>query len=476
MTRIFKKITALVMAAVTAGALGLDAAAEAVEKEEEIGGYTVEERANWGINDYAENIKTVYKLTYPDEADVIDGIVDAIVSSETFAGIFEEEGREAFLIVEDSLRNALEPSAAPLDEYDNCYYSKYYVNTITQSGAGKSAAAATLMALIGSGVSGYSANSLSNVQTELNEETSTNMTISQITKVLKKHIPARNGYTVKMMGCVPNKYNTAYQLINCISDALYRDTVPVIQIEDTSLLDYYNGTNIGPHYLAVTEVDTLAECIVVLDPNNDSKYNGSHNIDYADLDILLRKAKVIWVSGFVADKTCSGLEAVMAEYPAGTYFNNRPDGKACTCHGWCKPGKIYNDKGEYCTCIRIDDGTQCVAFARHVFYSVKGRAEKESESNSLYKHYVGETVKDDPVSAKDILSGVSIGTYVRVETTTWDYVNNCYIDHSLSIVDTSDTYITVYQANYGGRCLVTYKQYTWAEFVKNFQKIYFYVE
>lgn len=450
--RLFKRITALALAAVTAGALGLDAAAEAVDKEEEIGGYTVEERANWGINDYAENIKTVYKLTYPGEADVIDGIVDAIVSSETFAGIFEEEGREAFLIVEDSLRNALEPSAAPLDEYDNCYYSKYSVNTITQSGAGKSAAAATLMALIGSGVSGYSANSLSGVQTELNKETSTTMTISKITKVLKKHIPARNGYAITTICCVPNKYNTAYQLINCISDALYHDTVPVIQIEDTSLLDYYNGKNIGPHYLAVTQVDTLAECIVVLDPSEDSKYNGSHNIDYADLDILLRKANVIWLSALSNNKALQGLANVMDEYPDGSYFTRS-----------------------------YDNAYECAAFARYVFDNTRGLNYLDvyqertvgfggRNPNGKFSSDTGYNGLKMTLSlAKENLMGLSIGAYVRVYA-------GADPGHSISIINTTDNSITIYHANLNNDNMVLFETMSWDEFVQDFSKLYFYVD
>lgn len=453
--RLFKRITALAMAAVTAGALGLGAAAEVVNEKEEMGGYTVEERANWDINDYAENIKTVYKLTYPNEADVIDGIVDAIVSSETFAGIFEEEGKSAFLIVEDSLRNALEPSAAPLDQNDECYYSKYSVSTITQSDYGTSAAAATLMALIGSGVSGYNNTSLSTVQNELNEETSTTMTISKITKVLKKHIPDRNGYTVKMVGCVPNKYNTAYELISRISDALVRDTVPIIQIEDTSLLDYYKGKNVGTQYLAVTEVDTLAQCIVVLDPNKNSDYNGSHNIDYDDLDILLRKAKVIWMSGFVADKTCSGLEAVMAEYPAGSsYFNHT-----------------------------YENAYQCAAFARYVYENLRGLSYLDvldhriqgfggrnySETLASDRCYYGKEFNEEP--AKQNLMGLPSGTYVRV-----DYIPNVRVGHAFSIVETTNNDITIYHANYFSPNKVSLDTWTWEEFDEKFDKLNFYVD
>lgn len=335
--RIFKRFTALALAAVTAGAMVLGAAAEVDElaDEEYIGGYTLEERAAWGIDDYAENIKTVFKLTYPDEEDVIDDIVDAITESNVFAGLFEEDAREAFQIVEDSLRDALEPSAMPLVGDDERDFSKYDVSLIKQTAATDidSAAAAATMALMGCGV-----NSQIDVKSKLNSDTSTNITIHKITNLLKKNKIDVSGFSYRTMAFTP-KNNTVSKegnLINCLSYALAYDTVPVIRVDNTKLLGYYNNTALTyPIYLAVTEVDNQAECIRFYDPNNISAYSGKHYLDFTAVRDLLVGSKVLWVSAFANEKRLVGLEQVMAEYPDGSYYNSRTDGKACTCHGWC---------------------------------------------------------------------------------------------------------------------------------------------
>ncbi len=477
--RLFKRITALALAAVTAGAMGLGAAAEVDEQpvdEEYTGGYTLEERANWGIEDYAENIKSVFKLTYPDEADVIDEIVDAITNSDVFAKIFEEDAREAFQIVEDSLRDALEPSAMPIDQDDERDFSKYDVPLIKQTAADEisSAAAAATMALIGCGASGYSQNSANNVKSQLNSDSSTNITIHKITNLLKKNKKDVSVFSYRTMAFTPKNitYSRASNLFDCLSYALVYDTVPVIRIDDTSRLSYYKGKDIKrSHYLVVTQVDHLAECITVYDPNNDSAYSGSHILDYYEVENLLVNSKVLWVSAFACDKKLLGLANAMAEYPDGSYYNKRTDGRACTCHDWCEPGLTYQD-GEYCTCYMIDGGTQCVAFARYVFNAVKGRNEKESQNNSLYYHPVWLTVYNAAETAKQKLSSLSVGTYVRVCSTS-TYVEKK--SHSFVIMDTSENNITIYHANYGTSCLVRLETIDWQTFVNRFKYIQYYV-
>ena len=69
--------------------------AEEVSDIEVINGIDFEVYSNWGIEDHAENIKATYKLDYPEQASIIDEIVDVISGSEEFAGIFEEEGEAA---------------------------------------------------------------------------------------------------------------------------------------------------------------------------------------------------------------------------------------------------------------------------------------------------------------------------------------------------------------------------------------------
>lgn len=127
----------------------------------------------------------MFKLTYPDEADVIDDIVDAVMGSDVFAEIFTEDREAAVQIVEDSLRDALEPSAMPLAESDEQSFTKYnvtWVGSLDDEEEISNAAAAATMALMGCDIN----KSLIGVENELNGDTSSNIIIYKITKLLKE--------------------------------------------------------------------------------------------------------------------------------------------------------------------------------------------------------------------------------------------------------------------------------------------------
>lgn len=244
---------------------------------------------------------------------------------------------------------------------------------------------------------------------------------------------------MKMVAFVPDKFNTADRLIDCISYSLIYDTVPVIQIEDTSLLSYYKGTNIGTHYLVVTCVDTLAECITVYDPNNNSSYFGRHTIDYDEFDNLLIKSGVIWMSAFVNENRLQGLAKVMAEYPNGSHFTY--NSMACVSHP---------NKNHCSNCINYDNSTQCAAFARYVFDNTRSLnylldfedrmtsfGSRTGEALTTDRGFTGEEIKS--YTAKQYLQGLSTGAYVRVFAGS--------TGHAISVLETSDDGLTIYHAN-----------------------------
>lgn len=451
--RLAKTAVSFAMAAVLSFT-SIAAYAEEASDTEGINGIDFEIYSNWGIEDHAENIKATYKLDYPEQASIIDEIVDAISSSEEFAGIFEEEGEAAFRIIEDSLQDVLRPSESPCDNTDELYFSKYTVERIKEESSNMNAAAATLMALIGSGVSGYTQ---TRVQNQLNSYfKETPETINKITKLLSKEIPDKNGCSVKTRAFVPIN-GSAYSLIYCIETALIFDTVPVIQVEG----DYYGGRS-GKRYLVATCVDIVAECITVLDPagERDYIYYSEHN---NELDNLLTKSGVIWVSAYGDEnKGAYGLAKMMAEYPEGSYYNTT--GIPCTCHDWC--GHTSS-----CTCLKYKDNnganyaTQCAGFAMQVYDVVMGRRYCSSESTRTKT--INQTLTAS--TAKKYLKGRAIGTYVRVKSGS----NR----HSVAIINTSETGITVYQANYGvKKCMVSYVTYSWEVFAQNFPYLYYYVD
>lgn len=79
-----------------------------------IGSTNVCDTENWSIEDYADNIKDVYIMSYPEGADMITEVVDSYLSDDEFITAFEKMGASAFLIVEETLHNVLEPDAAPI--------------------------------------------------------------------------------------------------------------------------------------------------------------------------------------------------------------------------------------------------------------------------------------------------------------------------------------------------------------------------
>lgn len=72
-------------------------------------------------------------------------------------------------------------------------------------------------------------------------------------------------------------------------------------------------------------------------------------------------------------------------------------------------------------------------------------------------------------TAKKYLQGLSTGAYIRLYMGGKDY-------HSVAVLSTSDNGIEVYQANLGGKCLVTIKTYTWSEFANAYPQLLFFVD
>ncbi|MCM1299124.1 MAG: hypothetical protein NC203_08410 [Firmicutes bacterium] len=151
-------------------------------------------------------------------------------------------------------------------------------------------------------------------------------------------------------------------------------------------------------------------------------------------------------------------------YPDGSYFSK--SGEECSCHGGekgnpCKP-KIA------CNCINFEDAIQCAGFAKKVYYETNGRSLPPQASQISKDMYL--TVD----SAKNLFMHNNTSpeaVYVRVNTRTDLDPKG---EHSLVIVFSTSSKVTVYHANYGASCLVRYEDYTWENFVKAFPYLYRY--
>lgn len=259
------------------------------------------------IEDCAYNIKCIYKEQYPESEAMINDIVDTIVSDDMFVSIFKEEGASAFEIVEDSLNDALNPEPMPLIMTDDLYTSEYSFPVVKQMNSYFCGPAATLMALIGSGASNfYYTNDqtiLNAWQTQLSQkgmlDTTKNGTIIyNVTNVMNNYIPSVNGYTYKSKVFTRHSYS---QALGYISASLLYDAVPIINISNTELLNYYKG-NSFIHYMVVNYVDFNAETVMLYDPHYDSRFYGNHTVSFEEFEKLAIECENnLWVSVYSKD-------------------------------------------------------------------------------------------------------------------------------------------------------------------------------
>lgn len=254
------------------------------------------------ISACAANVKNIYKAKYPDQAEMIDDIVNILSSSDQFISIFETEGASAFCIIEDSLRDVLEPAAAPCGYTPDLYLSDYANPLIKQVDSRSCGPASTLMALIGSGAPEYpytrDETTLNDWQVNLKEKLE-GTDIKYITKFLQEKVPSRNGYKFKSKAFTKYSYNLAFDFI---ADSLINDAVPVLLVWDTSLLGYYNGYSCG-HYMVVVCIDTLEREITLADPNNNPAYFGYHVISFDEFNYLAENASDLWMSVYTNAKS-----------------------------------------------------------------------------------------------------------------------------------------------------------------------------
>lgn len=143
----------------------------------------------------------------------------------------------------------------------------------------------------------------------------------------------------------------------------------------------------------------------------------------------------------------------LKEYPAGSYFTY--DGKPCTDHSGC----TWTTE---CNCVNFDLSIQSPGFAKYVYYKVTGKHVSLKDKTEMDIDLTAET-------AKSSLMGVPAGTYVAVQT------NGDHF-HAFIITGTSENGISVYQANYGGGCVVSAVTYSWADFAYRFPHLNYYVK
>ena len=251
------------------------------------------------IESRAANIKSIYKANYPEDADLIDCIVDSIITDDEFIRCFEANEEVAFQIVADALDESLEPKTALYSFGNEMYYSKYSSYPCKQLNNYYDGPAAVVMALMGSGCIDYTQNksTLDSYQrdaakamgTDDNKKTS----IYDITDYLQKKYVEKFGPNTggSFKTKVFNKSN-ADLILSCIYSSLDSETEPIIEIPDRSVL-YSHRNETGPLYITVEVADDQGQYIVYTDPALDKGTGKS--ISYDELKALAEKGNV-WMS------------------------------------------------------------------------------------------------------------------------------------------------------------------------------------
>ncbi len=149
---------------------------------------------------------------------------------------------------------------------------------------------------------------------------------------------------------------------------------------------------------------------------------------------------------------------INSTYPNGSYYSTT--GKACSSHASCIPPSA---SGTVCvngcgTCKAYEASIQCQAFARLAYRTRNGKSITTGQTSTSY------SITDSIIS-----SNFTAGTMVRLKTSGGTI-------HSVLIVanNTSTKKVSIYHANYGGRCKVAYQTVTYADFTSAFPTYYYY--
>ncbi len=177
------------------------------------------------------------------------------------------------------------------------------------------------------------------------------------------------------------------------------------------------------------------------------------------------KAKAyVYMDGFT---TVGDVTMPFTEYMPGSYFTK--NGGPCYCHDNASIDCISSGSG--CNCLRIPtiDGervdlraVQCIGFARYCFYRLFGVVDHQYNSSAYID--VGSIAAGQVTasSVKNLIAKLKPGAHIRFQLSA--------SQHSVIVLNTSETGLTVYHANAGGNgitgdaCIVSTRTFTWQEF------------
>lgn len=252
------------------------------------------------ISGCATNIKNTYKERYPEHSELIDCIVDSIISDNEFIEYFETKGSVAFQIVSDTLDDSLEPKVSLYGFGNESYYSTYSSYPCKQLYSYYDGPAAVVMALMGSGCIDYTQNksALESYQKKAASELGTDLTHTtspyDITDYMQEKYVEKFGQNAghSFKTKVFNSSN-ADRILDNIRTSLAWDTEPIIRIPDRSVL-YNHKNETGMLYITVHTADDQGQYIVYTDPALDNASGKS--LSYDELEALTVSGTVLMSS------------------------------------------------------------------------------------------------------------------------------------------------------------------------------------
>lgn len=291
--KLVKTISSLAMAAVL---VCTSASAQAAEAADTGSADTL------SIESCAANIKSIYKARYPEQADVVDEVVDVILSDEVFVGIFEDEGEAAFRIIEDALHDALDSYVAPIAFDEDHYYVDRALPSVQQIYNNYCGVASVVMALMAAGKENcfLSAGQIEKLQDKYAEElgitpNGTGVEIGNITAFMQQRFPVNSlGDTYRSK--IFTRFSTE-KIEDFLAFALMCDTTPIIQVKEPQRLSYYpNNYSSGGHYIVIDSLDLSTGIVWVIDPHWDNRYFGRHKISIEEIKDLASSTANLWMS------------------------------------------------------------------------------------------------------------------------------------------------------------------------------------
>lgn len=266
-----------------------------VSAYDNLGMTDIESSTNVDIN--LGNILSEYILSYPQYEFQINDTFGIIVQSDNFQFALEHNPDSAYKILNDNMDFLVESldidNSITLPQYvsNGIYAADYTVPVVKQQKTYNCGIAAALQALIGDGIlENTSSNKSLSKQNQLENQinSSCSETYSQYQRpTMIEYI--LNEYS---SGSYTNLIVTRYTVGNILTKmktSLKEGYCPVVLVDDTSYLDYYNNCEYS-HYVTVSRINAISGTVTVVDPFNSSlvsgsssSFGGTHTVDDDDL-------------------------------------------------------------------------------------------------------------------------------------------------------------------------------------------------